>query len=913
MERYLKYGIVGTGAMGGVIGAMLSEAGHDVCFVAKSNFNIIRDSGLTIKSTDRTFSLRVNAYNDIEKLPKCDVLIILSKATANTELIPKLAKTLNEGGSIIVLQNGIGAEDKISHHINHDQIFGGICYIKAVEIQPGVVQYQGQHFVTLAPYKGKVASNLRLEEIAKDFNSSGIVTKTSNDLSLVRWSKLVMSIPFVSLSIRHNAKFHQIVTTHYSQLVEMAHEVADGARQCGMDISPAWVDRELARWKGILLTLPDSQPSMKDDYDNKRPMEVEAIFYNTLKLAAQHGAALPMTSAIYSQLIQREAAQHAQDHELDSPLLPQQLDDESKKTLITGLLLKAMDRAGSYPNVTLLRSNNRYKRSIISRCVSLCKQHQLFLYPLFFEYQRYIEEKLVISPDEVEREYLYKQIGMLMLKPDGTPRKPMNVLSFADEIVRNIPDAGEACLREKVCFVNTFFKLPIKIEDISYYPLPFAARPNPHQLESNLVTDSSYASIINSGIEIDSASYILLTINLINWLVQNVSYEEVSDELSSLSLHLSGLYLNLNYEICLKLIDQHLYSEGSTLIKYAIYEDLKTKNITINEPSIDKNYARRFFEDALSHCIVESFFYSSSATKLATFQLIHEIVNSIFDMDISSIEDACFAICNLTLTMPQIPWSTITDLEKQLCFERLNADWMWNTNADGSRDTTSFNLRQKASILALGIEEFRHRGLVYKAGTFRKVETAQKLSYGQLFFSRNTGPIVANQPMQSQKCSESDIVSPQIEIVTYDRDPNSYPMRNSRPPFVSSLSGHAIWQVVLLDIYIDKYKDTKSSESIQNNIALFFLLTAALYTTNGYHSFFETINVLRLPEITKYFKQNGLAIDPMLKLDKETLKKAVQESGNYVHTLCIKSMNHQEILNHSAAAQVDKRSRTLCS
>ncbi|MGH8000838.1 MAG: 2-dehydropantoate 2-reductase N-terminal domain-containing protein, partial [Brasilonema sp.] len=84
------YAILGTGALGGFYGARLQKAGSNVHFLLRSDYEHVSKNGLTIESVDGDFSLpQVNVYCDVEKIPRCDVVVIALKTTQN-HLLPNL-------------------------------------------------------------------------------------------------------------------------------------------------------------------------------------------------------------------------------------------------------------------------------------------------------------------------------------------------------------------------------------------------------------------------------------------------------------------------------------------------------------------------------------------------------------------------------------------------------------------------------------------------------------------------------------------------------------------------------------------------------------------------------------------------------------------------------------------------------
>ncbi len=90
------YAIIGSGALGGFYGAKLQKAELEVHFLLHSDYQHVLENGLIIKSKDGDFNLpQVNAYNNTNKMPKCDVIIIGLKTIQNhllAKLLPPLLK-----------------------------------------------------------------------------------------------------------------------------------------------------------------------------------------------------------------------------------------------------------------------------------------------------------------------------------------------------------------------------------------------------------------------------------------------------------------------------------------------------------------------------------------------------------------------------------------------------------------------------------------------------------------------------------------------------------------------------------------------------------------------------------------------------------------------------------------------------
>jgi 2-dehydropantoate 2-reductase len=122
----------------------------------------------------------------------------------------------------------------------------------------------------------------------------------AEDLLLVRWQKLVWNIPYNGLSVVLDATTDELMAdNHTRSLVEqLMHEVVAGAAAAGRIIA----DRVIQQMIDHTLKMTPYRTSMKIDYDEKRSLEVEAIFGNPLRAAQAAGTDLPKIAMLYQQL-----------------------------------------------------------------------------------------------------------------------------------------------------------------------------------------------------------------------------------------------------------------------------------------------------------------------------------------------------------------------------------------------------------------------------------------------------------------------------------------------------------------------------------------------------------------------------------------------------------------------------------
>jgi 2-dehydropantoate 2-reductase len=300
----LSYAVLGTGALGGFYGAKLQKAGNEVHFLVNSGYQKIQRNGLLIQSKDGDFHLsQVQVYDQVEKMPSCDVVIISLKTTHNHLLPQILPPVVKDNGIVLVLQNGLSIEPEVAQIVNNVTVIGGLCFLCSNKILPGHIHHLDYGQITLGEYANNyhaVGITDRMREIASDFENAGIEIELTEDLLLGRWKKLVWNIPYNGLSVILDARTNELMADMYTcTLVEqIMKEVQLGAKSTGRIIPDSFIQTML----DYTVKMKPYRTSMKIDFDECRPLEVEAIVGNPLRIAAANDVSLPLIRSLYQQL-----------------------------------------------------------------------------------------------------------------------------------------------------------------------------------------------------------------------------------------------------------------------------------------------------------------------------------------------------------------------------------------------------------------------------------------------------------------------------------------------------------------------------------------------------------------------------------------------------------------------------------
>lgn len=302
-----KIGIIGTGAIGGFYGMMLSRAGYDVHFLLRSEYDAVVEHGLRLNSAVHgTQHLeKVQAYEDAAKMPRCDWLLLGAKSTSNAALAEVITEAAAEGARVLVLQNGLGVEEQLRARLPSSlHLLGGLCFIYAHRSALGVVEHQALGGVNVGYHSGPAQSEeegLALARQAADmFKAAGLDSTALEDLTQARWQKLVWNLPYNGLSVLLDAGTQGLMGDPDSR--EMVRtlmiETVEAARACGSPLREGLVDKLMRSTEGM----PDYLPSMYHDHALGRPMELQAIYEAPLAAATAAGCDMPATRMLFQAL-----------------------------------------------------------------------------------------------------------------------------------------------------------------------------------------------------------------------------------------------------------------------------------------------------------------------------------------------------------------------------------------------------------------------------------------------------------------------------------------------------------------------------------------------------------------------------------------------------------------------------------
>ncbi len=304
----MRIGIIGAGALGLYYGAMLQHAGNEVHFLLRRDFEAISTNGIKVFSINGDFTLtKVNCYQNAADIGSVELILVGLKTFANQSLIELVRPLIGEETAILTLQNGLGNEDILATEFGAERVLGGVAFLCSNRGEPGEVHHLGEGRIRFGEATGGITE--RCQIIAELFTRADIPCETSDDLTRIRWEKLVWNIPFNGLCALTGKTVTELLQHPPTrQLVtRIMHEVITAANQqkTTLQIDPEpFIDRMLRASDAMI----GYQPSMMIDRMEGRPLELEAIYEIPLKRAEETGSPMKQVDMLYRLLSVGEPA-----------------------------------------------------------------------------------------------------------------------------------------------------------------------------------------------------------------------------------------------------------------------------------------------------------------------------------------------------------------------------------------------------------------------------------------------------------------------------------------------------------------------------------------------------------------------------------------------------------------------------
>ncbi|MBU8901597.1 MAG: 2-dehydropantoate 2-reductase [Victivallales bacterium] len=293
--------IVGTGGIGAYFGGRLAQSGMDVSVVCRSNYKQVKKDGFAIKSIAGDFSFKPDGvYRSCSEYPEtADYLIVATKVLPEIDVVNIIKDAVKAETMIVLIQNGIEIEQEVAAAFPNNELVSSIAYIGVFQLEHGEIEHQAAGRLKMGVYQG--GSSEKMDLLSAHFNKVDVECEVVKNIEFFRWEKLVWNTPYNPVSVLGGGVDTKVISetkTLENLCAELMKEVCAVAKSRGIVLAEDIILKNLQYTRKF----PPYKTSMLLDFENKRPLEVEAIVGNVVRIARKEKIAVPNLESIYALL-----------------------------------------------------------------------------------------------------------------------------------------------------------------------------------------------------------------------------------------------------------------------------------------------------------------------------------------------------------------------------------------------------------------------------------------------------------------------------------------------------------------------------------------------------------------------------------------------------------------------------------
>jgi 2-dehydropantoate 2-reductase len=305
----VKILIVGAGAVGSLLGALLQEGGNSVLLVGRSDHvAAVREQGLRI-SGSRPRVVRLEAASSVPPGTESEVVLVTTKTFDLARTATEMARAISPRPTLF-LQNGLGilpmARTALASGGWTDPatyIVRGVNSIPATWVGPGEVRETGLGEILL-PVPGEAGPSAGAARLFRMvLEAARVPVEAVPEFEREVWRKALVNAAINPVTAARGVTNGELLMEpRRTEALQLLGEALAVARAAGFGFTSEEVTRDFER---IARATASNRSSMLQDLDRGRPTEIDAISGEILREAARHGLDLPATRAIVAEITDR--------------------------------------------------------------------------------------------------------------------------------------------------------------------------------------------------------------------------------------------------------------------------------------------------------------------------------------------------------------------------------------------------------------------------------------------------------------------------------------------------------------------------------------------------------------------------------------------------------------------------------
>ena len=302
-----EFAVLGAGAMGSIVGAHLTRAGHSVAMLARAaRATQLEEHGITIRGLAE-FTTAVRTVREPALLHSADTLIVATKTPGTMQALTALRHA--DFGVTLSIQNGPLKNEILTEVFGAARVLGALADTSGELLSDGAVLFTRNVNILVGELGG--GESARAQRLARALDTAGVRAAATPEIVTLEWSKFCCWVGLMALAVSTRALTWKYLSDPDSALllVRLVREMGRLAQALGIGLSDrailptatlcavneeqavAIILRSGAQYR---LSAPEHRMSALQDVQAGRPLEVNETLGYALEKARALKLELPL-------------------------------------------------------------------------------------------------------------------------------------------------------------------------------------------------------------------------------------------------------------------------------------------------------------------------------------------------------------------------------------------------------------------------------------------------------------------------------------------------------------------------------------------------------------------------------------------------------------------------------------------
>jgi 2-dehydropantoate 2-reductase len=298
--QHEQVAVVGAGAVGCYFGGMLARAGVPVTLIGrKPHVEAIRNDGLFLERADFQEFVRLDADSEISAVNRAGI-VLLSVKTVDTETAAAaIAPNLRKDAVLVSFQNGVDNVERIQRATGI-RAMPAVVYVAAAMTGPGRIKHGGRGDLVVGEPSFGLDQPQSVQRVAQLFERAQIQCRTSPNIAVELWTKLVMNCAYNAISAVTQSRYLAIRENPLTQVViqQLVEEVVAVGKAAGVALPNSEHLTAAALKLGEAMATATS--STAQDLARGRPTEIDSLNGYVSRRGKELGIPTPVNSTLHA-------------------------------------------------------------------------------------------------------------------------------------------------------------------------------------------------------------------------------------------------------------------------------------------------------------------------------------------------------------------------------------------------------------------------------------------------------------------------------------------------------------------------------------------------------------------------------------------------------------------------------------